>query len=237
MNLTKKSEQQYVNVGITQPFPCSYLKHQHEQLMVIQNPVDVITFEQLLALGFRRSGKDIYKPHCQSCNACQAIRIPCSQFKPSSSQRKTLKKNKDLTIKLVNELTKHHYPLYEKYINTRHQDSSMYPASKTQFTDFLGSCWLSPKYIELYKDNNLIAVAVTDFQQNSLSAIYTFFEPKEDKRSLGNLMILIQCKLAKLLNKTYLYLGYQIDSCEKMNYKSNYKPYEILTDKGWSINH
>ena len=46
-------------------------------------------------------------------------------------------------------------------------------------------------------------------------------------------MILAQIELAKQLHKEYLYLGYQIDECRKMNYKKLYRPYEVLTVQGW----
>ena len=229
-NDTKKN---YVNVGLSQIFPCSYLNEQQEQLMVIQNQVDSESFDRLLAVGFRRSGNSIYKPKCPNCMACQPIRIPVSDFSPSRRQRRTLKKNKDLVIKISSELTSAYYPLYEKYISLRHQDSTMYPPTKTQFEQFLGAGWMKPKYIELYSAKGLIAVGVTDFLPSSLSAIYTFFDPMEDKRSLGSLMILIQCKLAMNFDKNFVYLGYQIDNNKKMNYKTAYKPYQVLSEQGW----
>ena len=46
-------------------------------------------------------------------------------------------------------------------------------------------------------------------------------------------MILIQCRIARLMAKDYLYLGYQVDDNRKMNYKRGYRPYEILSTQGW----
>ncbi|MGI2261550.1 arginyltransferase [Shewanella sp. GXUN23E] len=229
MNSTKTQ----VAIGISQPYPCNYLPGQQEQLLIIQEAVDDALFERLLALGFRRSGDAIYKPRCPACNACIPIRVPVNELKLSSSQKRTLSRNKDLIWKVSQTVAESHYPLYEKYIQLRHFDGPMYPASQQQFTQFLTCNWMQPHYIELYRRERLIAVAVTDVLPNSLSAIYTYFEPDEEKRSLGNLMVLLQCQLAKLMGKQYLYLGYQIDKNIKMCYKRRYQPYQLLTEQGW----
>ena len=44
--------------------------------------------EVLLANGFRRSGETIYKPHCDQCQACQALRVSVPEFKLSKSQKR-----------------------------------------------------------------------------------------------------------------------------------------------------
>ncbi|MBW8185961.1 arginyltransferase [Shewanella sp. NR704-98] len=223
-----------IAVGVTQAFTCSYLEDELEQLLVLQEEtINLELFEQLLALGFRRSGGTIYKPQCPSCNACMPIRIPAKEFMPSKRQKRTLKNNKDIVWKVIDKQQEYHYALYERYINERHQDGPMYPASREQYEHFINSGWLEPSFIELWHKQRLIGVAVTDVMPNSLSAIYSFFCPDEHKRSLGSLLILIQCRLAKLMNKDFVYLGYQIDESRKMNYKRSYLPYQILTQSGW----
>lgn len=201
--------------------------------MLQEESIDIDLFEQLLALGFRRSGGTIYKPQCPNCTACQPIRIPSANFTPSRRQKRTLKNNRDLVWKIIGKQAQYHYTLYESYINQRHCDGPMYPASEEQYQHFIGSGWLDPVFIELWSNDKLVGVAVTDILPNSLSAIYSFFAPDEHKRSLGSLLILIQCRLAKLMQKDFVYLGYQIDESRKMNYKKDYTPYQILTESGW----
>ena len=230
------SDKQTVDVGLTQTFPCSYLDDQQEQLLVIKEPLmQPALFERLLAMGFRRSGSMIYKPRCPHCQACQPIRIPVKQFTPSKRQKRTLAKNRDITVAIAHEFRDEHYALYERYINARHFDGPMYPPSLEQYQGFVGCDWMQPGLLELYLDNRLIGVAVTDWMQYSLSAVYSFFDPDLSERSLGSFMILQQCKLAAEQNKPFLYLGYQIDDNRKMSYKRLYRPYEILTASGWQI--
>lgn len=230
MNSSKTS----IAIGISQIFPCSYLDGQQEQLLVIQeDTLDPILFERLLAVGFRRSGGSIYKPRCPRCSACQPIRVPAHEFVPSKRQKRTLAKNQDLTWRITSEQTAEQYALYEHYIRERHFDGPMFPPSEDQYNHFLFCHWLPPTFIEVYNGDKLLAVAVTDTLPNSLSAIYSYFDPDEEQRSLGALLILIQCRLAKLMDKEFVYLGYQIDENRKMSYKRLYRPYQILTPTGW----
>ena len=111
----------------------------------------------------------------------------------------------------------------------------MYPATKEQYQGFILSPWNNALFIEIYATNELIGVAVTDNLASSLSALYTFFKPDQQQRSLGNFAILQQIELAKSLNKPFLYLGYQIDTCQKMSYKQNFLPHERFFDDKWQL--
>ncbi len=231
------SKSDSIQVGMTNTFACSYLADKDEQLLVLQeNILSVELYEQLISIGFRRSGDTLYKPHCPSCNACKPIRLPVNSFMLSKRQKRTLKNNKALSWTIVDKTTDEHYQLYQEYISKRHFDGPMFPPSKEQYEHFLHCHWLSPLLIEIRDRGQLIGVAVTDILPNSLSAIYSFFDPEQEKRSMGSLMILLQCRIAKLLDKEFVYLGYQIDESRKMNYKTAYRPYQILTSQGWQQN-
>ena len=111
----------------------------------------------------------------------------------------------------------------------------MYPATPEQFNSFLGTNITKQVYIETWDDQQLVSVAVTDTLLNGLSAVYTFYHPDYRHAGLGVLSILNQIQLCADLRKTYLYLGYQIDDCQKMNYKNRYFPYQRLVKNRWLI--
>ena len=71
-------------------------------------------------------------------------------------------------------------------------------------------------------------MAVTDRLATGLSAVYTFFDPDEPRRSLGRYAILWQIEEARRSELPALYLGYWIRNCRKMNYKTEYRPLEML---------
>ena len=56
-------------------------------------------------------------------------------------------------------------------------------------------------FIESRLDGKLLSVAVVDYLAAGPSAVYTFFEPDEKKRSLGTFAILQQIWLSKLYKK------------------------------------
>ncbi|MBR9727831.1 arginyltransferase [Shewanella intestini] len=225
-----------LNVAVTKTFECSYIPGNQERLLVIQeNQLNDHLFEQLLAMGFRRNGNAIYKPHCGACQQCVSIRVPALDFIPSKRQKRTLKANQHIHWQVSHQASEHHFPLYCRYINQRHNDGPMFPPTSQQYNEFLDCDWLEPTFIELFDGEKLIGVAVTDMLPNSLSAIYSYFDPDYEKNSLGSLMILLQCELAKEMGKQFVYLGYQIDDNIKMRYKRQYRPYQLLTASGWQI--
>jgi len=230
------NEQLPARVGLTQEFDCSYLPNRQEQLLVILDPSCYSTdkFESLLGLGFRRSGNQIYRPHCPICSACSSVRVLAQDFMPSKSQKRKLNKAKtQFEVKYSTQERPEYYPLYSKYITMRHQDGSMYPPEKEQFQSFLLCSWLKITFIELWHQDTLVAVAVTDCMNSAISAIYTFFDPDFEHYSLGSVMILEQLKFAKEQNKQYMYLGYQIDECDKMKYKTQFLPAQKQLNDEW----
>lgn len=111
----------------------------------------------------------------------------------------------------------------------------MYPATYDQYESFLATDITEQLFIETWDDDVLISVAVTDNLDNALSAVYTFYHPDYRKAGLGVLSILNQIRICAELNKPYLYLGYQIDDCQKMNYKDRYFPHQRLVQNSWII--
>ena len=125
---------------ITHPHPCSYLQGK-EAVTLFVDPALPITeelYSRSTDVGFRRSGKHLYKPRCTECSACIPVRVSTEHFKPSRNQKRVLKKNRDLTFSLVDTISNDEcYRLYERYIAMRHFDGDMYPANREQYDSFL----------------------------------------------------------------------------------------------------
>jgi leucyl-tRNA---protein transferase len=79
----------------------------------------------------------------------------------------------------------------------------------------------------------LVGVSVCDHLHDGLSAVYTYFDPDHSDRALGKFAILMQIEKAQSLGLPYVYLGYWIKQCEKMNYKIQYRPLELLMNRRW----
>lgn len=222
---------------LTEEHTCSYLETERSTTLFAdpQSKLDKTSYSQLSNLGFRRSGSHVYRPHCLQCQKCTPIRLPVDIFVPSRSQRRCLKKNDDLHLSVTDNIeTKECFDLYKRYIDKRHRDGDMYPASREQYSSFLTSEWGITRYL-CGRDNTgtLIFVAVMDELINGLSAIYTFFDPDEEKRSLGVFSILSQIRLAQTKQLPFVFLGYWIAQSRKMSYKTQYMPYQLYINNQW----
>jgi arginine-tRNA-protein transferase len=193
-------------------------------------------YGQLSLYGFRRSGNYIYRPQCAECQACIPVRIPVADFVPNRQQKRTGRFNEDLEISSVSaNFVQEHYDLYAKYIHVRHSDGDMFPPSIAQYVSFLFSDWCNTRLIEFRAEGRLLAVAVCDYLRNGLSAVYTFYDPEEEKRSLGTIAVLWQIKEALRLGLPYVYLGYWVKESPKMAYKTRYQPLEAFISQRWQV--
>ena len=215
---------------------CNYLPEQEASTVFVDPSASLngIVYAQLALIGFRRSGRYIYRPRCKSCNACVPIRITANDFIANRSQKRTLRKNRDLTIHICDsQFQDEHYRLYERYLLSRHQNGGMDDTSPDKYKSFLTCDWIDTRFIEFRLNGKLVAVAVTDFMQDGLSALYTFFDPDLKDRSLGTFAILWQIEAAQRFNKQWVYLGYWVEESTKMSYKTRFKPYEIFSNGFW----
>ena len=220
----------------TQPHACSYLPDEQATTLFLDpsQPMDMQVYAELSEMGFRRSGDHLYRPHCQRCNACIPARIPAKGLQLNRQQKRILKRNADLTVTAVRPVfTEEYYGLYATYIEQRHADGDMYPPSRDQFHTFLVRDLSFSCFYEFRLDGRLLALAVTDVLPNGLSAVYTFYDPSEERRSLGRFAILWQVGEVSRLGLQALYLGYWIKNCRKMNYKTEYRPIELLVNQRW----
>lgn len=215
---------------------CSYLPNRQATTMFVdpRARIDKRLYSQLTTLGFRRSGSHYYRPHCEHCNACVPVRLRVEDFRTDRSQRRVLKKNRDLNCRMVRAtFTERYYELYANYIEQRHADGDMYPPAREQFTSFLVEGATDSWFIEILQHEKLIGLAAIDKLDEGLSAIYTVFDPAYEHRSLGTFAVLWQIEEARRLKLPYLYLGYWIEECRKMNYKTRFRPIEALKDGHW----
>ena len=222
----------------TSPHPCSYKTDQRAATVFVDPDlvIDQALNSRLSEMGYRRSGAHLYRPDCEFCNACVSCRIPVDQFQYKRRFTKIWNNNQDLEVKEKNDLIcNESFRLYERYINTRHRDGDMYPASLEQFEAFIKTKTVDTRFYLFYRQDELVAVSVTDALEQGLSAVYTFFDPLLTQRSLGNFVILWQIKKARAMNLPYLFLGYWIKNCPKMQYKSSFRPIQLLIDGKWVL--
>jgi arginine-tRNA-protein transferase len=220
----------------TLPHPCGYYAERTAQNLVIDpsSPQLNQLYELGLQRGYRRAGGHVYVPHCPGCRACVACRIPVQGFVADRAQRRCLKRNADVAVTVESPLhTEERFDLYRRYLQWRHPDGGMDDAQSEDFSRFLYTQWSPTRFVEFRVDSRLIAVAVTDFCEAGVSAVYTFYDPAEAARGLGTFAILRQIELAREQDLSHVYLGFWIAGHPKMGYKIRFRPIELMRNGVW----
>jgi leucyl-tRNA---protein transferase len=193
-----------------------------------------VVYPDMLALGFRRSGGIIYRPRCAACNDCVPLRVEVDAFRPTRSQRRCQRTNADLVWDDTTPgYSDERFALYRDYLGARHRHGGMDDPAEDDFLRFLAAPWSPTRFLEARLQGRLVAVAVTDVVADALSAVYTFFDPRLERRSLGTASILQQLQRARSGGHRYLYLGYWLHDHPRMAYKRGFAGAELLGEQGW----
>ncbi|MBC6438745.1 MAG: arginyltransferase [Rhodobacteraceae bacterium] len=223
---------------VTTPQICPYLDGRRERKLftALQGAHAGTLNDALSKQGFRRSQNVIYRPSCAGCSACMSVRIRVADFAPTRSQCRTLRRNRHLDrCARSPRATEEQYTLFRSYLDCRHADGGMADMDIFEFTAMIEETPVQSRVVE-YRDTetrNLVAVCLTDVLDDGLSLVYSFFCPDLSRQSLGTYVILDHLDMAREVNLPYVYLGYWIPGCSKMNYKANFPALEGYVNGGW----
>lgn len=222
---------------LTGPSPCPYLPGRFERKIFAHLPMSdgALVNDSLTQVGFRRSQNIAYRPACEACDACLSARIPVGEFEPSRSQRRIMRRNEDLVRTLVEpEASAEQFELLQRYLIARHPAGGMAEMGWLDYVAMVEDTAARTHLIEYrLPDGRLVAGVLTDLLSDGLSLVYSFFDPAETGRSLGQFVILDHIRQARAVRLDHVYLGYWVEASPKMAYKSRFRPLEVLRREGW----
>ena len=121
------------------------------------------------------------------------------------------------------------------YQRARHRDSDM---AAMRYADYRGMIEDTPvrTAIAEFRDltGALMAASLVDRLDDGLSAVYSFYDPRPQRQSLGTWSILWLVEECRRQGLPYVYLGYWIAESPKMAYKGRFPALEHLAGGVWT---
>jgi arginine-tRNA-protein transferase len=216
---------------------CPYLPDRMARTPM-QYPIRQLTHDEVdrrLAAGYRRQGVLLYHVDCPSCAACEPIRLVADTFRPNKTQRRIYRRASEAFRVEIGEpeLSDERVALYNRHKFERGLARTDLPMSPEGYRSFLVDRCCEAFEIRYFRGSALAGLAVTDRGRTSLSAVYTYYDPRYEALSPGVFSILTQVELCRRWGMKYMYLGLYIAGSEHMRYKGTYLPHERLVGGQW----
>lgn len=194
--------------------------------------------DALLAGAWRHFGTQFYRyslgVHDGELRFVLPLRVRLADFAFSASQRRVLRKNQRARVVFRPiEVTQEKHDLFEKH---KRRFKTGVPHS---LYDFLSrepsSTPCAGLELCVYENEKLLAVSFLDVGNESVSGIYTMFEPDETSRSLGIFTMLQAIKFGIENDKKFYYPGYAYQGNSFYDYKKRLRPLEMYNwrDENW----
>ncbi len=167
---------------------------------------------------------------CIFCEACQPVRLCVERFEPGETQRRTIVKNRDMTIGLTARCDMNeHYRLYNAHHVNRFGIDGNYYRSTLQ--DLIGNKHIPGRVLEFRLDGALAGGMIfNDLDDGAIAQLSYYDTALSKKRGIGTFMIMEMARRVKETGKPYLYLGTWLAS-GKLAYKRNFQPMEAMNRK------
>ncbi len=210
--------------------PCVYLDDLQARLPLRWQlrPVVGEAFDASLVMGDRRVGRAFYRPSCPGCRACETIRVPVADFRPSRTQKRVWRRGlRELEVQLAAPtMSDEHVVLFNRHRHGRdlaRHEGDMPPEGYDAW--LVQTCCESVE-IRYLRGGELIGVAIMDVGETATSAVYTYFDPAHSDLSPGVFSVLWQIEWARRMEMEHLYLGLYIAGNRHMTYKVGFMPHE-----------
>ncbi|MEE8587255.1 MAG: arginyltransferase [Acidobacteriota bacterium] len=218
---------------VEDPRRCSYLPAERAALEYrFVGDLEPQEYSELLARGYRRFGHQLFRPACPACSQCVSLRVEVQHFHPTRSQKRAWRRNAAVRAELHPLfLSRQHLELYRLYHQdmTRRRGWRMPQTSAESFSEsfLLGGERFGRQWL-FWNQDRLAGVAFMDEVPDAVSMVYYFHHPDWRPDSPGTFSTLTQIDYARRKGLKYAYLGYWVEKCGSMAYKSAFRPHQRL---------
>jgi len=199
---------------------------------------DAVTPEQLdelLADGWRHFGIHFFRYNLgvyqNEIRHVMPLRVRLADLGLSKSQRRVLRKNSDLDVKIQPiVLTNETHDLFDRH---KQRFKTGVPATINDFLS-LDAANEPTEGLEITVKRNdvILAASFFDVGRTSVSSVYAIFDPSETSRSLGIFTMLKEIEYAFENGKHYYYPGYAYEGESFYDYKKRFAASEVFDWKG-----
>jgi leucyl-tRNA---protein transferase len=209
---------------VSTPDQCPYRPGLQSQFQVfLADKVSGSELENLFSSGWRRFGKQFFRPVCDGCRACIPVRVKARELSMTKSQRRIVGRNAHVRVEF-RELE------YRDEIFEVYADHALHKFHRNAGVDELvASCYdasCDAMQSEYFVDDRLAAVGFIDRSSLSLSSVYFVYRKEFSRFGLGISSVFTESAYASSLGLNYYYLGYWMPDNASLEYKGRFKPQE-----------
>ncbi len=217
------------------PSFCDYLPEKLWSLQMIRHP----EVDRLMLLGGQRFGYAYCVTACPSCRACIPARIAVQGFPFSKSQRRTLRRNNDLELRIEPvSYSPEKYQLLVGFVGTKFEDRTKHFRTELERVEYYLRFHLHhpdhTREVQYWDNGQLLGVSIIDVGQQGLYSHYFFYDLSERRRRLGIYSFLREIDMCQQLGFRHLYIGFINEKTAALNYKAQFANLEVLVPElGW----
>ena len=180
-------------------------------------------------------GQTVFRTECPFCQACEPVRVDVAAFSPSRSQRRVLARNADLRLEIgTPSLTRRRVALWNRHRRARGLLTSYSRKDPVGYQEWLVESCAPTIEVRYYEGDRLCAVSILDMGVTSANSAYHYYDPADQRRSMGVYSVLREIEVCASLGIRWYYLGLWASDAAALRYKSTYYPHERLIRGAWT---
>jgi arginine-tRNA-protein transferase len=160
--------------------------------------------------------------------------VPVQTFDPSPNLKRVMRRAAHVRMEVgapqVDDLR---LALYRRWHASREAERGWKPDRIGVESYAMQFCFPHPAAREFsyWEGDSLVAIGIADETPRALSAVYCYHDPARRRLSLGTFNVLRAIEYARQRGIAHVYLGYCVDGCESLRYKSRFRPQEKLVGR------